>query len=83
MSRFYRGPRKLYAKCLVMGLEPSAIAPMAFGMPDDMCSGGSWIVHYKGKLVHKEDITFRFWAAVEDYVSLNELDGIYREWLAK
>ena len=74
MSQYYRAPNKLYAKCLVMGLEPSAMAPTAFGMPDDMCEGGSWIVHYSGILVHKEDITFRFWGAADEFMTVI-LDG--------
>ena len=70
LSRFYRSPRKLYTKCMVMGLEPSAMAPTAFGMPDDMCEGGSWIVHYSGSLVHKDDITFRFWGAADEFLTV-------------
>jgi hypothetical protein len=50
------------------------MAPVAFGMSDKKASGGHWIVHYKGKLVHKEDITFRFWVSVDDSLAIR-VDG--------
>jgi hypothetical protein len=75
-SRFYRSPKKLYSTCLVLPQTISGMAPVAFGMDDSKASGGAWIVHYKGKLVHKEDITFRFWVYVDDSLAIrldNEL----------
>ena len=54
----------------------SAMAPVAFGMDDSMASGGEWIVHYKGKLVHKEDITFRFWVAADDSLAIRVDDEV-------
>jgi hypothetical protein len=75
-SKFYRSPKKLYSTCLVLPQTISGMAPVAFGMDDSKASGGAWIVHYKGKLVHKEDITFRFWVYVDDSLAIrvdNEL----------
>lgn len=73
-SKFYRSPKKLYTTCLVLPPSISAMAPVAFGMPDSMASGGQWIVHYKGSLVYKEDITFRFWGSVDDSLAIR-VDG--------
>ena len=73
-SRFYRSPNKLYTTCLLFPPTLSAMAPVAFGMSDEKASGGHWIVHYKGKLVHKEDITFRFWVSVDDSLAIR-VDG--------
>lgn len=75
-SKFYRSPKKLYATCFVLPPSVSALAPVAFGMGDEMSSGGLWIVHYKGKLVHKEDITFRFWVSVDDSLAIRVDDEI-------
>jgi hypothetical protein len=74
LSRFYHSPKKLYTTCFVLPNTVSAMAPVAFGMPDSMASGGEWIVHYKGMLVHKEDITFRFWATSDDSIAVR-VDG--------
>ena len=66
MKKYYRSPTKLYTTYLLFPWHPSAYAPVSFGMPDDMASGGQWIVHYTGELVHKDGITFRFWAYADD-----------------
>lgn len=73
-DRYYKGPRKLYAQTLILPPSISAMAPAAFGMPDKMCSGGYWIVYYRGKIVHKDGITFRFWLAVDDSMCIR-IDG--------
>ena len=75
-SKFYRSPKKLYTTCLVLPPSISAMAPVAFGMDDSMASGGEWIVHYQGKLVHKEDITFRFWVSVDDSLAIRVDDKV-------
>ena len=69
-NRFYRSPKKLYATNFVYPLSHSAYAPVAFGMSDEMASGGVWIIHYKGKIVHKDGITFRFWVSVDDSLAI-------------
>lgn len=58
LAKYYRAPRKLYAQCLVVPPTYSSVGPSAFDTDD--AAGGSWVVHYKGKLVHKDGITFRF-----------------------
>jgi len=73
-SKYYRAPKKLYSTCLVMPPIRSAMAPVSFGMDDSMASGGMWILYYKGSLVYKEDITFRFWVSVDDSLAIR-LDG--------
>ena len=63
-ARYYRSPRKIYATTLVIPPVLSAIAPSAFGDKD--ADGALWVVHYKGQLVHKEGITFRFWCSADE-----------------
>jgi hypothetical protein len=66
LRKYYRAPQKLYTTYVLFPKHPSAYAPVSFGMPDDKASGGLWIVHYTGQLVHKDGITFRFWAYADD-----------------
>ncbi|MDF7809086.1 hypothetical protein P4E94_16695, partial [Pontiellaceae bacterium B12219] len=58
LARYYRSPKKLYTTTVAVPPLPSPLAPTAFGEPDneDFC----WMVHYRGKLVHKDGIRFRF-----------------------
>ena len=58
LNRYYQSPKKLYTTVIAVPPMPSPLAPSAFGEPDneDFC----WMVHYRGKLVHKEGIKFRF-----------------------
>ena len=42
----------------------SLLAPEAFGEPDTI--GYCWMAHYKGQLVHKDGITFRFWGGADN-----------------
>lgn len=60
-NKFYQAPIKRYATCFVIPTMSSSVAPSAFGQ--EPASGFNWLVLFKGKLVHKEDITFRFWGA--------------------
>lgn len=69
-SRFYKSPKKLYSTALCYPPSISAMAPVAFGMPDDMASGGLWVIHYKGQISHKDGITFRFWVSVDDSLAI-------------
>ncbi|MEN8254454.1 MAG: SHD1 domain-containing protein [Verrucomicrobiota bacterium] len=65
-SRYYRAPQKLYATSLVVPETRSSIVPLAFGDADAV--GALWMVHYKGQLVHKEAITFRFWGTADTFL---------------
>ena len=71
-SKYYRSPRKLYSTCLVVPPVLSSIAPAAFGDAD--AEGVFWAVHYKGQLVHQEDITFRFWGCADETIGIR-VDG--------
>ncbi|MEN8256024.1 MAG: hypothetical protein ABFR33_11210, partial [Verrucomicrobiota bacterium] len=70
-SRFARSPKKLYATHFMIPPLPSGFGPKAFGQETD---GYYWGAHYKGKLVHKEGITFRFWGHGDNFM-LVRLDG--------
>jgi len=71
LSRYYRSPKKLYATHIMIPPVLSLVAPEAFGEPDTI--GYLWLIHYKGQLVHKDGITFRFWGSADDMlvVSVN------------
>ncbi len=66
ISRYYCSPKKLYATTIVVPPIPSPLAPMTFGEPDNMDT--CWMVHYKGKLVHKDGIRFRFAGNADDII---------------
>jgi hypothetical protein len=71
-SRYYRSPRKLYTTTFAVPPVQSALAPEAFGESDTI--GYCWAAHYKGQLVHYEDIKFRFWGMGDD-VMMVRVDG--------
>jgi len=71
-ARYYRTPQKLYTTSLVVPETRSSIAPLAFGDKDAV--GALWMVHYKGQLVHKEGITFRFWGTADSFLIVR-VDG--------
>lgn len=72
LARYYQSPKKLYATTFLVPRVLSTIAPEAFGEPD--AGGWCWAVHYKGELVHKDGITFRFWGHGDD-VLVVRVDG--------
>jgi hypothetical protein len=72
LDKYYRSPKKLYATCFMVPTVRSSVAPAAFGEPDT--GGWCWMVHYKGKLVHKDGIKFRFWGAADDILVVR-VDG--------
>ncbi len=67
-SRIYHSPKKRYATCIVMPATMSHRAPAAFGEKD--AYPGCWIALYKGRLVHTEDLVFRFWVVAEDSMAI-------------
>jgi len=71
-ARYYRSPRKLYATSFVVPVIPSSMAPDAFGANESV--GALWMAHYKGQLVHKEAITFRFWGMADEFMAVR-VDG--------
>lgn len=58
LARYYRSPKKLYATMFMVPPILSSVAPSAFDEADTL--GYCWMAHYKGQLVHKDGITFRF-----------------------
>jgi len=70
-SKYYRSPKNLFATHIMTGVIPSVLGPMVFG---EDTGGWLWLVHYKGELVHKEGITFRFWGSGDDLL-LVRVDG--------
>jgi len=76
LARYYRSPRKLYATACMFPCMESVLARIAFGEfeeghePNDYC----WAVHYKGQLVHREGIRFRFWGVGNSILTVR-VDG--------
>lgn len=68
LARFYKSPKTLYATTIMIPAVASAAGPAAFG--EDMDFGYCWVAHYQGKLVHKDGITFRFWGAADDVLTV-------------
>ena len=61
-SRYYCSPNKLYTTTFAVPPVLSSDAASAFGEPpDDERTYYCVALHYKGELVHHEDIRFRFW----------------------
>ncbi|WP_168432970.1 SHD1 domain-containing protein [Pontiella sulfatireligans] len=72
LARYYRSPRKLYATSFMVPTVRSSVAPAAFGEADT--GGWCWMAHYKGQLVHKDGIKFRFWGQGDD-ILIVRVDG--------
>jgi len=68
LARYYRSPNKLKATTIMIPITSSTLGPAAFG--EDINEGYCWVVHYKGRLAHKEGITFRFWGAADDVLTV-------------
>ncbi len=73
LARYYRSPNKLYATTICVPAILSTRAPEAFGEPPDT-EGWCWATLYTGQLVHKDDITFRFWGSADDILMVR-VDG--------
>jgi hypothetical protein len=72
LARYYRSPRKLYTTAFAVPPVHSSLAPATFGEEDTI--GYLWAAHYKGQLVHYEDIKFRFWGLGDDIMAVR-VDG--------
>ena len=71
-ARYYRSPKKLYATNFVIPIMLSSVAPTSFGADESI--GALWMAHYKGQLVHKDAITFRFWGMADEFMAVR-VDG--------
>ncbi|MEN8253968.1 MAG: SHD1 domain-containing protein [Verrucomicrobiota bacterium] len=69
LARYYRLPKKLYSTYILVPPIPTAMAPGLFGA--DGLEDYYLFVKYEGKLVHKEDIRFRFWGIGDAYIFVN------------
>ncbi len=75
-SRYYRSPKKLYATTCMFPCIQSVMARVAFNefeegqIPNDY----RWAILYKGQLVYKEAITFRFWGMGSSFLIVR-VDG--------
>lgn len=72
LARFYRSPKQLYATSFMIPPIKSVLAPTAFDEKETI--GYCWAVHYKGQLVYKDDITFRFRGHGDDILAVR-VDG--------
>jgi len=68
LARYYRTPKKLYTTHFIVPPIVSPRAPEVFGEPE--LESYYYFVNYKGKLVYKEDIKFRFWGIGDAYISV-------------
>jgi len=83
VMRYYKSPKKRYATCFIVPPTLSAVVPAVFGEPD--AEGTHWMTLYKGQLVHKEGITFRFMARGDGAMAVR-VDGkfvLISGWLRK
>ncbi len=69
---YYRSPNQLRATTIMIPITSSMLGPAAFG--EDVNEGYCWVVHYQGQLVHKDGLTFRFWGAADDVLTVR-VDG--------
>ena len=75
-SSYYRSPKKLYATTCMFPCIESIMARVAYNefeeghVPNDYY----WAIHYKGKLVHKDGIKFRFWGMGSSFLIVR-VDG--------
>lgn len=65
-SRYYKAPHKLYSKAIIIPETMATVAPVSFGDVDGV--GAYWLIHYKGELVHKDGIRFRFYGAANEFM---------------
>ncbi|MCK5676101.1 MAG: hypothetical protein KAH99_03695, partial [Verrucomicrobia bacterium] len=65
LSQYKRSPQKLYTTHFMIPTLPSNLGPAAFG-EDSL--GARWSVVYRGQLVRKEGITFRFWGHGDNFL---------------
>ncbi len=72
VARFYKSPRTLYTPMIMIPPITSALGPWAFGERE--MYPYQYMLHYKGQLVHKDGIRFRF-VVMGDNFLLIRLDG--------
>lgn len=68
LSRYYHSPKKLHATTIFIPIVTSCMGPVAFGESHE--DAACWAAHYRGKIVHKEGVTFRFWGISDDVMTV-------------
>ncbi len=68
LDKYYRSPNKLYATTIAIPPVTSIVGPVSFG--EDVEFGDCWAAHYRGSIIHKEGITFRFWGHADDILTV-------------
>ncbi len=72
LRRFYQSPRTLYTPTIMIPPIISSLGPWAFGEPTMYPYHN--MLHYKGQLVHRDGIRFRFVVMADNFL-LIRLDG--------
>ncbi|MBN2704279.1 MAG: hypothetical protein JXR23_08710 [Pontiellaceae bacterium] len=70
LKNYYRSTGKLYAQCVAIPKVRSIAGPLAFGESDYLANSSRWAAHYKGKIKHKDGVTFRLWGASDDVLNV-------------
>lgn len=75
-SRYYRSPKKLYATTCMFPCIESIMARVAYNEFEEGHKANDyyWAIHYKGQLVHKRGIKFRFWGMGSSFLIVR-VDG--------
>lgn len=70
LNRYYHSPIKLYASCIAIPSVSSIVGPLSFRESAYLENARCWAAHYRGKIKHKDGITFRFWGASDDVLTV-------------
>ncbi|MBN2684144.1 MAG: hypothetical protein JXR40_02590 [Pontiellaceae bacterium] len=70
LNRYYHSPRKLYASCIAIPSVSSIVGPLSFRESAYLENARCWAAHYRGTIKHKDGITFRFWGASDDVLTV-------------
>ncbi len=74
LAKFYRSPKKLYSPMVMVPPTDSSLGPWAFGERE--MDPWAFLLHYKGKLVHKDGIKFRFITMGDNYLVIRVNDKV-------
>jgi len=66
LARYYHSPKKLYTPMIMVPPTDSSLGPWAFGERE--MDPWAFLLHYKGQLVHKDGIKFRFVVMGDNYL---------------
>ena len=68
-NSYYRSAKKLYAQTVTVPRVTSVAAPLCFN-EDPKLNWKTWAAHYKGKITHKDGITFRLWGLSDNVLNV-------------